>query len=206
VIKFKTDACQGQKNEVKYLEHVQLVTDLDYTRRGNLALFISSPAGTRTKILSPRQRDNSKAGFRQWPFMSVHTWGEDPVGWWQMEAYDDQSEGGHDFGSINNITLILYGSTEMPDHYKTERKYNMDYNNVHDRSVVNTRPEADSDEMNAASANRERYRNVIPELTSEFRSAREAEMNEALERLINLRSIDTDSNPTADSYEWTISK
>lgn len=46
VIKFKTDACQGQKNEVKYLEHVQLVTDLDYTRRGNLALFIQSPTGT----------------------------------------------------------------------------------------------------------------------------------------------------------------
>lgn len=68
--------------------------------------------------------------------MSVHTWGEDPAGWWQMEAYDDQSESGHDFGSINNITLILYGTTEMPDHYRNDRKYNMDYNNVHDRSVA----------------------------------------------------------------------
>lgn len=86
-------------------------------------------------MLSPRKRDNSATGFRRWPFTSVHTWGENPSGWWRFEVYDTQSRNGRDFGSINNLTLILYGTTEMPEHYKQDRKYDMDYNKVHDRAV-----------------------------------------------------------------------
>lgn len=49
--------------------------------------------------------------------------------------YDTQSENGNDFGLIKNLTLILYGTTEMPEHYKEGRKYDMDYNQVHDRAI-----------------------------------------------------------------------
>ena len=137
VVRFSTDACAGQKNQVNFLEHIQLVTDIDYTRRGNLMIYITSPSGTRTRLLSPRRRDNSRAGFRKWPFMSVHTWGEDPKGWWQLEVYDKDSQSGGDFGSVNNITLITYGSKLKPDHYADgARKYNYDYNSVQDRSLT----------------------------------------------------------------------
>lgn len=109
--------------------------------------------GTRTRLLSPRRRDNSRAGFRRWPFMSVHTWGEDPKGWWQLEIYDkvpspsslaplahlplclEDSQSGSDFGSVANITLITYGTTEKPAHYGEGRQYNYLYNEVQDRDV-----------------------------------------------------------------------
>lgn len=45
VVSFNTDACKGQQNEVNYLEHVQLVSDIDYSRRGNLAIYLTSPNG-----------------------------------------------------------------------------------------------------------------------------------------------------------------
>lgn len=120
---------------IKYLEHLQVVADIDYTRRGNLAIFLVSPKGTKTQLLAPRKRDKSKSGFRRWPFMSVHTWGEDPAGWWTLEVHDEIGLNGQDYGAVTNLTLILYGTTEMPFHYKQQKKYNMNYNEIHDRSL-----------------------------------------------------------------------
>lgn len=31
----------------------------------------------------------SRSGFNQWPFMSVHTWGEAPHGNWQLEIHNE---------------------------------------------------------------------------------------------------------------------
>lgn len=45
LIKFQTDGCEGQKNEVNFLEHVQLVLDAHYPIRGHLSISITSPQG-----------------------------------------------------------------------------------------------------------------------------------------------------------------
>ena len=39
-------------------------------------------------LLSKRQPDVSTDGFNGWPFMSVHTWGEDPAGVWLLRITD----------------------------------------------------------------------------------------------------------------------
>ncbi|VDO57778.1 unnamed protein product [Onchocerca flexuosa] len=98
VVKFHTDACEGQKNEINFLEHVQLILDAYYPIRGHLSISIISPKGllsmnlismsTRTQLLSVRRKDRSSDGFRHWPFMSVHTWGENPRGIWQLHVED----------------------------------------------------------------------------------------------------------------------
>ncbi|KAK6105703.1 Subtilase family protein [Brugia pahangi] len=88
VIKFQTDGCMGQKNEINFLEHIQLVLDAYYPIRGHLSILIISPKGTKTQLLSVRRRDKSSAGFQHWPFMSVHTWGENPRGIWQLHIED----------------------------------------------------------------------------------------------------------------------
>lgn len=36
-----------------------------------------------------RSHDVSRAGFNNWPFMSVHTWGEAPHGHWQLEIFNE---------------------------------------------------------------------------------------------------------------------
>lgn len=45
--------------------------------------------GTRVQLLSPRPRDNSRAGFVNWPLMSVATWGESPHGFWEITVEDE---------------------------------------------------------------------------------------------------------------------
>lgn len=41
------------------------------------------------KILFFRVHDISRSGFNQWPFMSVHTWGESPHGNWELEIHNE---------------------------------------------------------------------------------------------------------------------
>ena len=48
---------------------------------------------TRTPLLTHRQYDSSTAGLPHWPFMSVHNWGENPEGDWQITIMDDVSFG-----------------------------------------------------------------------------------------------------------------
>ena len=39
-------------------------------------------------LLSERENDLSSDGFNNWPFMSVHTWGENPSGIWKLRIND----------------------------------------------------------------------------------------------------------------------
>lgn len=67
---------------------MQLYVTIDYTKRGDLHLNLTSPNGTNTMLLSERSGDNSGDGFSNWAFMSVHTWGEDPSGTWKIRIND----------------------------------------------------------------------------------------------------------------------
>ena len=44
--------------------------------------------GTSTVLLAERERDTSPNGFKNWDFMSVHTWGENPIGTWTLRIAD----------------------------------------------------------------------------------------------------------------------
>lgn len=97
--------CMG----VNYLEHVQAKITLTSQRRGDIQIFLTSPSGTRVTLLTPRSHDLSRSGFNQWPFMSVHTWGEAPHGIWLLEIHNE----GRLLAQITQWNLIFYG-TETP--------------------------------------------------------------------------------------------
>ncbi|KXJ80378.1 hypothetical protein RP20_CCG025184 [Aedes albopictus] len=101
--------CKG----VNYLEHVQAKITLTSQRRGDIQIFLTSPSGTRVTLLTPRSHDLSRSGFNQWPFMSVHTWGEAPHGTWQLEIHNEGRLLGYSL--IRGWSLILYGTSSAPD-------------------------------------------------------------------------------------------
>nr|CAG4634667.1 EOG090X02T5 [Alona affinis] len=87
ILTLDTRSCQGSETEVNYLEHVQAVISLNSSRRGDVEMFLTSPMGTRSMILSRRPNDDDgRDGFTKWPFMTTHTWGEDPRGRWTLEV------------------------------------------------------------------------------------------------------------------------
>lgn len=112
---------------VNYLEHVQAKITLTSQRRGDIQIFLTSPSGTRVTLLTPRyakpsvitveffiifsrfffclrrSHDLSRSGFNQWPFMSVHTWGEAPHGVWLLEIHNE----GRLLGEIDGRRFIF---------------------------------------------------------------------------------------------------
>lgn len=108
VINKTVDACTGMANFVSSLEHVQAQLTLSYNRRGNLAIYLISPQGTRSTLLPPRPHDYSSEGFNDWAFMTTHSWDEDPRGEWTLEIKN--VAGTSDYGTLTQFTLVLYGT------------------------------------------------------------------------------------------------
>uniref|UniRef100_A0A8C1GUG5 Neuroendocrine convertase 2 n=1 Tax=Cyprinus carpio TaxID=7962 RepID=A0A8C1GUG5_CYPCA len=113
VLSITTDACQGKDNFVRYLEHVQAVITVNASRRGDININMTSPMGTKSILLSRRPRDDdAKVGFDKWPFMTTHTWGEDPRGTWLLEV-GFQGEAPQS-GAMKEWTLMLHGTQSAP--------------------------------------------------------------------------------------------
>ncbi|XP_060797058.1 furin (paired basic amino acid cleaving enzyme) a [Neoarius graeffei] len=108
VITKSVDACFGKPNFVSSLEHVQAQLTLSYNRRGNLAIYLISPQGTRSTLLAPRPHDYSSEGFNDWAFMTTHSWDEDPQGKWTLEI--ENVVGTSDYGTLTQFMLVLYGT------------------------------------------------------------------------------------------------
>ncbi|MFT7819093.1 furin-1-like [Arapaima gigas] len=108
IISSRVDACAGRPNYISSLEHVQAQLTLSYNRRGNLAIYLISPQGTRSTLLAPRPHDYSSEGFNDWAFMTTHSWDEDPHGEWTLEI--ENVAGATDYGTLTQFILVLYGT------------------------------------------------------------------------------------------------
>jgi len=101
-----------QCGNVQILEHVHVVVSIkSATRRGSFSILLESPSGTVSKLLAPRPIDNSVGGFdgfRIWPLMSTHHWGESPFGNWTLIIRN----GGDRFSLLDEWKLILYGTSQ----------------------------------------------------------------------------------------------
>ncbi|KAK2161965.1 hypothetical protein LSH36_107g10022 [Paralvinella palmiformis] len=95
------DGCVDTDQTINYLEHVQAKVTLMYSRRGQLQLHLVSPNGTRSTLLPRRKKDMKRGQFKDWPFMSVFYWGEQPMGTWTLEIENT--------GSNYNSGGISYG-------------------------------------------------------------------------------------------------
>ncbi|XP_016844520.1 neuroendocrine convertase 1 isoform X1 [Nasonia vitripennis] len=112
-VQFEADGCAGVANEIHYLEHVQVETNVEYTLRGALQMHLTAPSGTRVQLLGTRQLDDSTDGFIKWKFMSVATWGEDPKGTWSLDVTDEAGPM-NNTGIIRDSKLILHGTQDPP--------------------------------------------------------------------------------------------
>ncbi|XP_077988684.1 proprotein convertase subtilisin/kexin type 5-like isoform X2 [Glandiceps talaboti] len=110
-ISISSDGCLGSGSAIQYIEHVQVKLTVDFTRRGDLAVFLTSPAGTRSTLLAPRQMDRTRETVKDWVTMTTHCWGEPADGTWTLEV---QNRGpSSNAGTLHEWTLTVYG-TDSP--------------------------------------------------------------------------------------------
>ena len=83
-----------------------------HPRRGDIKIELVSPSGTTSVLLPYRNYDFvNDVGYDNWPFMSVHFWGEKPVGEWTLHI-TYKSGSGHI--TIRNVVATLYGTEKTP--------------------------------------------------------------------------------------------
>lgn len=82
----EVDGCQNNSaNTVNYVEHVQCRISLKFFPRGDLRILLISPMGTESVLLFERPLDIASGTFDDWPFLSVHYWGEKIAGRWEIK-------------------------------------------------------------------------------------------------------------------------
>ena len=106
---------KGCVEKIKHLEHFHIVINLSsQARRGDLSVTVISPMGTKSQLLGPRPFDDIKTGFSlfgKWPMMSVHFWGENPVGKWTL-VVKNQGDSGR--ATLHDWHVIFYGTETDP--------------------------------------------------------------------------------------------
>jgi len=79
----------------------------EHKRRGDVIIELTSPNGI-VSVLSPgRKYDDSTKGFKDWRFMSVVHWEENPVGIWTLRVKDTHRN--RKTGYLIDWTLKLWG-------------------------------------------------------------------------------------------------
>ncbi|KAJ2949490.1 hypothetical protein O0L34_g15413 [Tuta absoluta] len=115
------NGCAGTVNEVRHLEHVQCKISLRFFPRGNLRILLTSPMGTTSTLLFERPRDVISSNFDDWPFLSVHFWGERAEGRWKLQIVNGGNRHVNQPGILKKWQLIFYGTNVEPVRYRTKK-------------------------------------------------------------------------------------
>ncbi|XP_060876735.1 furin-like protease 2 isoform X2 [Metopolophium dirhodum] len=113
-VTMEVGGCAGSLNEVRFAEHVQCKISLRFFPRGNLRIDLTSPLGTTSTLLFERPRDVVSSNFDDWPFLSVHYWGEKVDGTWTMTVHNGGNRHVNQPGILKKWQLIFYGTATNP--------------------------------------------------------------------------------------------
>ena len=80
--------------------------------RGDIQIELTSPQGTTSILLPYRILDSWPGEYYQWPFMSVHFWGEDPTGNWTLTV---RNRGLSGILEVSDVQFTFYGTTSTPE-------------------------------------------------------------------------------------------
>ncbi|KAI3384227.1 hypothetical protein SNEBB_007136 [Seison nebaliae] len=104
------DACRESKNEIEYIEQVQVYVTISSKRRGAIEIRLWSPSNTESVLIRGRRNDKSEKGFNDWPILVTRLWGEPASGIWTLRVTDT-----HDTDAqLINWYLMVYGTKEAP--------------------------------------------------------------------------------------------
>lgn len=99
----------GDYEQVDILSHTS-------ARRGDISVSLKSPQGTVSELLPNREHDFINTdGYTDWEFMSVHYWGENPLGVWELLVSYKSNVG---VVNVSDVSVKLYGTETIPHSVK----------------------------------------------------------------------------------------
>lgn len=102
---------------IQYMEHMQAEVNLQFSRRGYIEIFSTSPEGTKSKIFYSRKMDTLTGfkNFTNWRVTSLHYWGENPIGNWKVTIRNARRWSNViNQGRLFGLKLIFFGTMVDP--------------------------------------------------------------------------------------------
>ena len=103
------DGTKCNNGIIYHLEHVVATFNLEYFKRGVLGAYITSPKGTRSKVIGHRAFD-ALAGYKRYEnltTLSVHYWGESSLGEWRLVFKNELPSQGTGPGKLHVIFSLV---------------------------------------------------------------------------------------------------
>jgi subtilisin-like proprotein convertase family protein len=91
------------------MEHATVTLNISHAQRGQLEIFLTSPAGTESKLADTRADNNAHPS--SWTYMTVRNWGESSAGTWTVRVADRVAGTS---GTIADAHLTLFGTDATP--------------------------------------------------------------------------------------------
>lgn len=93
-------------NENFRVEYVTLAVTAPHQYYGDLAITITSPKGTSSR-LSEKHNSVTNYSYNNWKFSTVRNWGENAYGTWTVRVADVAAV---DLGTLNDLRLEIHGT------------------------------------------------------------------------------------------------
>jgi len=88
------------------VEHVNVKVNISHSSRGDLAVTLTSPAGTVSRLAEVHADTGNN--YANWTFMSVRHWGENSAGTWTVKVSDGTAGTA---GTLSLVELTVFGTT-----------------------------------------------------------------------------------------------
>ncbi|MEA3187937.1 MAG: hypothetical protein QOD99_1767 [Chthoniobacter sp.] len=92
-------------NSALRVEQVTVTTNINHTSRGQLAITLTSPGGTVSRLAE--KHSDTGDNYANWTFSSVRDWGESSNGTWTVRVADLTAG---TVGTLTSMTLTVYGA------------------------------------------------------------------------------------------------
>jgi len=96
-----TFTVSGREHKV---EEVRVVLNLTHDHMGHLQAFVTSPSGTRVRMLRTAPASSTDFTGKSWPILTNNFWGENPNGTWKVELENPYGSGS---GTWNSVALSI---------------------------------------------------------------------------------------------------
>ncbi|KAJ3414189.1 pheromone processing endoprotease [Chytridiales sp. JEL 0842] len=91
------------------LEHITVTVTIKHSKRGDVSVQLVSPHNIVSQLAVGRPYDSNTGGFKNWTFMTVKHWEEDPVGMWTLIVSDHDNPKKN--GTLEYFWVSLWGES-----------------------------------------------------------------------------------------------
>ncbi|MEP2777013.1 MAG: S8 family serine peptidase [Luteolibacter sp.] len=90
------------------VEQVTVFVDITHARRGELAMTLTSPNGTESRL--SEVHSDTGSNYASWTFSTVRNWGENSRGTWTLKVAD-RGTGNNTAGVLKSARITVYGAS-----------------------------------------------------------------------------------------------